>query len=221
LTVLSPTKSQKLHRRSATIDSTTNISPRVASAVQPCPFFDLPYDVRRLAYLHFDDLPPATGGGCVINFIMSCKQAKSDVEHLAVKRAKQRLQDFAVSLLEETGVQPDISASLDGIDSNPCFAQLRQVDIAVPFDKIFETPDLVDLPSYFEQRFSYRFVTGALRAIHTLLSGHYDTVHIRLAGYPRSARTASLPLTPSPSHSACTTPSNMSAKPSMKPTADV
>jgi hypothetical protein len=38
------------------MDSTTNISPRVASAVEPHPFFDLSYDVRRLVYLHFDDL---------------------------------------------------------------------------------------------------------------------------------------------------------------------
>jgi hypothetical protein len=130
-----------------------------------------------------DDLPPATGSGSVINFIMSCKQAKSDVEHFAVKRAKQRLRDFAALLLKETGLQADISASLDAIDSNPCFAQLRQVDIAVPFDKIFKTPDLVDLPSHFEQRFSYRFVSGALRSIHTLLPGHHDTVHIRLSEY--------------------------------------
>jgi hypothetical protein len=115
--------------------SIENSTQQTTSSIPSRPFFDLPYDIRGMIYEDFDDLPPASNGRSYNGFILACMEAKSVVEHVATVRAKKHLQDFKALLLAKTGVVADISTSLSAIDT--CFSQLRQVDITVPFDKIF------------------------------------------------------------------------------------
>jgi hypothetical protein len=181
-------------------------------------YFDLPYDIRELIYENFDDLPPANDGVSFSGIILSCQQAKNKVEHIAVVRTKKQLRDFKALLLSKAGVEADISQSLSAIAGNPCFAQLRQVNIAVPFDKIFNARSIPGYPAD-DVTPGYRWVPKSLQALHTFLSSHYDTVHLHLSGSPERTKTSSTLLTQS--QSACTAPSKTQSAPSTKSTAAV
>ncbi|KAF2865720.1 hypothetical protein BDV95DRAFT_599423 [Massariosphaeria phaeospora] len=102
----------------------------------PRPFFEhLNYDIRVTIYAHMEaELYPFASWRTYAGFILSCRQAKQEVEQIAVPALRCYLKDYKKFF----SAIPEVAVEVPSIPSDSTFANLRNQMIKIPIQSLEE-----------------------------------------------------------------------------------
>jgi hypothetical protein len=144
------------------------------------PFFDLPYETRHIIYenIECDALPPLSTGKEYTGFILSCKQAKEDMELIATWRLQaflKKLKPLYEARTKGYRRRKKYPLGIPDIPKNSTFTQLRCITVTLPYFACSGTRDWPhDDDDY--------GIEDPITNLQPLFARYFDTVHIHLQG---------------------------------------